>query len=82
MFPNRLTPNLAQAACVLFEVRHLPLKVFRNPPRHEDINIFQKKIAMGFSADWYPVNRIISKKHLKAGNRVILVSLFLLQYTS
>ena len=79
MFSELLDTKFSHVACVLFELCHLPPKIFQNPPGHEDINIFQKK--KGFCANLYAVNRIISKKYLKAGNPIILVSHFLLQYT-
>ena len=76
MFPESFDTKFSRVACVLLELRHLPPKIFQNPPGHEYINVFQKKIAMGLCADSYPVNRIISKKHLKAGNPIILMSLY------
>ena len=82
MFPESFDTKFSRVACLLFELRHLPPKIFQNPPGHEDINIFQKKkFATGFCANLYPVNRVTSKKRLKAGNPIILESLFLLQYT-
>ena len=40
--------RISRVAYVLFELCHLPPKIFQNPPGHEDINISKKKYCNGF----------------------------------
>ena len=72
MFSESFDTSFSRVASIYtFRVTSFTPPKYLNPPGHEDINIFQKKFAMGFCADLYPVNRIISKKHLKAGNPIL-----------
>ena len=51
--------KFSSVACVLFELRHLPPKIFQSLPPGMKNSIFFKKIfAMGFCADLHSVNGV------------------------
>ena len=51
--------KFSSVACVLFELRHLPPQNISKPPPGMKNSIFLKTIfAVGFCADFHPVNGI------------------------
>ena len=58
MFSESFDIKFSRVACVLYELRHLPPKIFQSLPGMKN-SIFKKKIfAMGFCDDFHSVNRI------------------------
>ena len=79
MIPELFDTKFSRVGPALFDLRHLPL------PLKKYFIIFQKKnFAICFCADLPPANRINQGfliKRVKAGHPIMLVNLFLLQYT-
>ena len=50
MFSESFDIKFSRVACVLYELRHLPPKIFQSlSPGHEELNIFQKKFLQWVS---------------------------------
>ena len=81
MFPESFDTKFSRVACVLFELRHLPPKIFQNPPGYEDNNVFQKKICNGFLYRFVPCKSHNFETTSKSGKPYDLGEIFLLQYT-
>ena len=78
MFPESFDTKFSRVACLLFELRHLLPKIFQNPPGHEDINIFQKKICNGFLCQFVPCKSCYFEKTSKSGKPYYLGESFLI----
>ena len=71
MFPESFDTKFSRVASALFELRHLPPKIFQNPPEHEDINIFPKKFCNEFLCQFVPCKSYNFEKTSKIGKTLL-----------